>query len=125
MLSDNHFFFVLLSLVLIYFLWMDLALYYKLQSGWDDLLVVQVYRDLNATAPPESASSSPGVAYFDPFVPLSVKLLMVDHANHYLYYSACWWMDTRVFHVADKLTFISPDAISISHVLVAALGARY
>ena len=49
MVLDNHFFIVLVSLILIYFLWMDLALYYKLQSGHDDLLVVQAYKDLNVT----------------------------------------------------------------------------
>ncbi len=122
-MSDSHFFFVLLCLIVIYFVWMDIALYYKLQSGWDDLLVVQMYDGLNDT----SSSSAPppqGVAFFDPFNPISVKLLMVDHANHYLYYSACWWVDSHVLHVADKLTFVSPDAISISHVFVAAAAAR-
>ncbi len=123
---DNHFFIVLASLILIYFLWMDLALYYKLQSGWEDLLIVQTYENLNATSGGVGAvpPSPTKMAFFDPFNPISVKLLMVDHANHYVYYSACWWLDTHLLHIADKLSFITPDMISMSHVVVAALGAR-
>ncbi len=120
---DNHFFIVLASLVLIYFLWMDLALYYKLQSGYKDLLVVQAYEALNET----STSNAPvgnGEAYYDPSKPISVKLLMVDHLNHYIYYPACWWLDTHLLHISDRLLFISPDMISLTHVAVAAVGAR-
>ncbi len=151
-MADNHFFIVLASLILVYFLWMDLALYYKLQSGWGDLLVVQTYENLNVSSGPPSDSSSIGgaaaapsthrqisssslsssssssapttMAFFDPFNPISVKLLMVDHANHYIYYSLTWWIDTHLLHIADKLLFISPDMISMSHVAVAACGAR-
>jgi len=98
---------------------MDLALYYKLQSGRQDLLAVQVYQDqANLTA------SQASQAYYDPFKPISVKLLMLDHLNHYIYYPACAWLDVNVIHVSDRLTFISPDAISLAHVAVAALGAK-
>lgn len=62
--------------------------------------------------------------YYDPFNPLSVKLLMLDHLNHYIYYPLCWWMDTYFFHISDRLLFITPDMISLSHVFLAAIGAR-
>ena len=64
------------------------------------------------------------MAYYDPFAPISVKLLMLDHLNHYIYYPACWWLDTHLLHVSDRLAFITPDAISMSHVVVAAMGAK-
>ena len=49
MMSDNHIFYIILALMLIYLLWMDLALYFKLQSGYDEFLVVQNYKNLNRT----------------------------------------------------------------------------
>lgn len=33
-------------------------------------------------------------------------------------------MDTHLLHISDKLLFITPDMISLSHVAIAALGAR-
>ncbi len=120
---DNHFFIVLASLALIYFLWMDLALYYKLQSGYKDLLVVQAYEALNVTST-LNAPVGTSEAFYDTSKPISVKLLMVDHLNHYIYYPACWWLDTHLLHISDQLLFISPDMISLTHVAVAAVGAR-
>lgn len=57
-MSENHIFYIILALMLIYLLWMDLALYFKLQSGYDEFLVVQNYRNLNRTS--ESLKSSVG-----------------------------------------------------------------
>ena len=139
LVSDNHTFVILVVVTLVYFLWMDLAMYYKLQTGRDALLTCQNYKnDTGSTEP-----GLPGQAYFDPFDPISVKLLMVDHLNHYVYglanlkaifddetsflcryYPLCYWLDTKVLHISDKLLFITPDMISISHVVVASVGAR-
>ena len=33
-------------------------------------------------------------------------------------------LDTTLLHVSDRLAFITPDAISMSHVVVAAMGAK-
>ena len=54
-MSENHIFYIILALMMIYLLWMDLALYFKLQSGYEEFLVVQNYKNLNHT---ESASAS-------------------------------------------------------------------
>ena len=39
----THIFIVLLLVVLMYYAWMDVALYYKLQSQTDNLLLTQNY----------------------------------------------------------------------------------
>ena len=80
-------FLVLLLGIGIYFAWMDVALYYKLQSQPQNLLLTQNY-DLaklklsNKTTTPSPKPFMP----FDAFNPISLKLLMLDHANHYVYY---------------------------------------
>ena len=133
MMADNHIFLIILALLLVYMLWMDLALYFKVQSGYNEFLVVQNFNamkslNLNSTTRQLTTRkpiiSSP-IPYFDPFDPISVKLLMLDHLNHYLFYPLCWWLDTYFLHIADRLTFITADMISISHVFISAIGARY
>ena len=62
---------------------------------------------------------------FDPFNPMSLKLLMLDHTNHYIYYPLGSWIDVDILHISDRLLFITPDMISWSHVLVAGLAAKF
>lgn len=78
--SENHIFVILVALTLVYFLWMDLAMYYKLQTGHDNLLTVQVYSNVT----PSSNQGNGMMAFYDPFDPIGVKLLMLDHLNHYM-----------------------------------------
>jgi len=102
---------------------MDVGLYYNLNSAPENLLVTQNYKKLNESTSnlkPQLQKSN----YFDPYNPISVKLLALDHINHYIHYPLSWWLDSNVFHISDVYTFISPDIISYSHVIVALLGAR-
>lgn len=123
MMGDHHsFFFLFVFLLLVYFIWMDLALYYKLQSGYDDLLSVQEYQ--KSTTSTSTPTINTNVSFYDPFSPISVKLLMLDHLNHYVYYPLCHFLDSKLLHISDRLFFITPDMISLSHVAVAAVGAK-
>ena len=162
----NHIFLVLLLLTILYFAWMDVALYYKLQSEPGHLLLTQNYLSAklnqkinhSATQPPPDSSSDLGTVFsfantemyfslrqlwivkisymtrvwwflslfldlaFDAFNPISLKLLMLDHANHYIYYPLGSWIDKDILQLSNKLTFITPDMISWSHVLVACVA---
>ncbi len=120
-----------LLVVLLFYVWMDVALYYKLQSNSDSLLVVQEYKEhppgLNHTTtqkPNDNNHKSQLPLVFDPFNPISVKVMLVDHNNHYLYYPMGSWLDTDILHISDKMPFITPDMISWSHVCVAAVAGR-
>ena len=122
-------FLVLLLAIVIYFAWMDVALYYKLQSHPENLLLTQNYQEFkipsktNSTTP--KIGITPKMEAFDPFNPLSLKLLMLDHANHYVYYPLGSFLDLDVLKISEKLTFITPDMISFSHVMVGALAGKF
>ena len=80
-------FLVLLLGIVIYFAWMDVALYYKLQSQPKNLLLSQNYELARWKLSNKTTTPSPNkFTAFDPFNPISLKLLMLDHANHYVYY---------------------------------------
>ena len=70
-------------------------------------------------------SNSIKMEAFDPFNPLSLKLLCLDHANHYVYYPLGSFLDLDVLKISEKLTFITPDMISFSHVMVGALAGKF
>lgn len=115
----THICVVLLLVTLLYFAWMDVALYYKLQSQPENLLLTQNIQELKNNA------SQIITQAFDPFNPISLKLLMLDHLNHYVYYPIGSWLDVDVLKISQNLTFITPDMISWSHVLVAAVAAKF
>ncbi len=122
----THICILLLLVVLMYFAWMDVALYYKLQSQPENLLLTQNLQE-NATKSKaiDSSASSSTIQSFDPFNPISLKLLMLDHTNHYIYYPIGSWIDVDILYISEKLTFITPDMISWSHVLVAAVASKF
>ena len=51
--------------------------------------------------------------------------IMPDHTNHYIYYPLGSWIDNDILKISEKMTFISPDMVSWSHVLVAAIAGSY
>lgn len=128
---------VLLLVTVLYFVWMDVALYYKLQSDPNNLLVTQNYMEaqiklakkannVNHTTS-SSATSTTTVSFnkaFDPFNPISVKLLVLDHINHYIYYPLSSWLDSDILHISEKWIYITPDMISWTHVCVSVSAAR-
>jgi len=124
----THIFIVLLLVVLMYYAWMDVALYYKLQSQTDNLLLTQNYIEDRSNAnikQRQNTTSTTPIQSFDAFNPISLKLLVLDHSNHYIYYPLGSWIDIDILHISEKLIFITPDMISLSHVMVAAFGAKF
>ena len=119
---DTQFFAVIGLIFLTYFVWMDVGLYYNLNSATGNLLVKQNYQKLNQSD--ETTKNSNPNYFFDPYNPISVKLLAMDHINHYVHYPLSWWLDSHVFHITDQHTFITPDMISYFHVLIAILAAK-
>ena len=132
----NHICLVLLGVVLLYFAWMDVALYYKLQSQTSYLLLTQNYvkakNDLlklkiqnRTTDVVEKLTPTPSpidLTSFDAFNPISIKSLMLDHTNHYIYYPLGSWIDKDLLKISESWTYVTPDVISYSHVLVASVA---
>lgn len=53
----------------------------------------------------------------------TVKALMVDHINHYIYGPLCAVLDIAL-GVSERMLFVTPNMISFFHVLIACLGAK-
>lgn len=53
----------------------------------------------------------------------TVKALMVDHINHYIYGPLCSIVDIGL-GISDKMPFITPNMISFFHVFIAIIGAK-
>ena len=143
----NHICLVLLGVILLYFAWMDVALYYKLQSQTSYLLLTQNYvkakNDLlelknnnnnnqtgtgttNVVVEKLTQTPSPiDLTSFDAFNPISIKSLMLDHTNHYIYYPLGSWIDKDLLKISETWTYVTPDVISWSHVIVASVAGMY
>nr|XP_053620505.1 ceramide phosphoethanolamine synthase [Plodia interpunctella] len=115
----------LLFLVLVYCICMDTFLFLRIQNYKIDLFDVPE----NWT---ESSTRSAVRNYEDViWVPCSinpichptVKGLMVDHINHYIYAPLCSMLDIGL-KISEKLLFLTPNMISFSHVIIACIGAK-
>lgn len=132
-----HIFLVVFFVILMYFAWMDVALYYNLQSQHRNLLLTQNYElaksssminrtaSTSTTSKPKEDMIITTTTSFDPFNPISIKLLVLDHPNHYIYYPLGSWLDIDVLKLSEKRTFITPDMISWTHVAVAGFASKF
>lgn len=93
--------------LLTYFLWMDVALYHRIQS-------------LQLAGPtPTPAPSS----LFSPFTGLSIKMMMLDQVNNYIHAPLANLFD-RVTRFTEVFYFITPNMISVAGVVSAVAAAK-
>ncbi|XP_064476516.1 ceramide phosphoethanolamine synthase-like isoform X2 [Ornithodoros turicata] len=93
--------------LLVYFLWMDVALYYRVQS-------------VHLVGGEQPAASA---GLFSPFTGLSVKLIMMDHVNSYVH-SPLADLFNQVTRFSEVFYFITPNLISLAGVLSALAAAK-
>lgn len=91
--------------LLTYFLWMDVALYHRIQS-------------LKLVGP---TPEPPG--HFSPFRGLSVKMMMLDHVNNYVAVPLAYLFD-RVTRFTEVFYFVTPNMISLAGVVCAMAAAK-
>lgn len=106
----------LLLLSLLYFLGMDLLLYFRTQN-YD---VRPRTNDTHGGVP----YHSPILCEMDPICMVTVKAIMLDHPNHFILSPLASLVD-YLLGISKCWTWLSPNAISAFHVLVAVFGARY
>ncbi|XP_043191792.1 ceramide phosphoethanolamine synthase-like [Amphibalanus amphitrite] len=94
--------------VVMYFMWMDIALWYHLQA------LVPTQKGMLPKTPDGS---------FSLFYPVTVKMLMCDPINHYIYLPLCY-VFTQVTHFTETFSFITPNVVSISRVFLILPGLR-
>ncbi|XP_075528652.1 ceramide phosphoethanolamine synthase isoform X1 [Dermacentor variabilis] len=93
--------------LLTYFLWMDVALYHRIQS-------LQLAGPTPAPAPSR---------LFSPFTGLSVKMMMLDQVNNYVHAPLANLFD-RVTRFTEVFYFITPNMISVAGVVSALAAAK-
>ncbi|XP_046999160.1 ceramide phosphoethanolamine synthase [Schistocerca americana] len=102
-----------LILLLLYFLYMDAKLYSRIQNfplrrNIDNMSVLD--------------SNSYGSCDFSPLCDVTVKSIMLDHPNHYLFSPMATLFD-KIFRI-HEIEYITPNMISVFHVLIAVASAK-
>ncbi|XP_024890594.1 ceramide phosphoethanolamine synthase-like [Temnothorax curvispinosus] len=100
---------------LLYFVGMDLLLYFRVQ----DYDVRPSTNDSQA-----SPYHSPILCDLNPICTVTVKAMTLDHPNHYIL-SPLASLTDYLLGISRSWTWLTPNAISFSHVVVAVIGARY
>ncbi|XP_029668146.1 ceramide phosphoethanolamine synthase [Formica exsecta] len=111
----NKTFLVLLLLFSVYFVGMDLLLYFRVQ----DYDVRPCINDTQVSPYP-----SPILCDVNPICTVTVKAMMLDHPNHYILSPLASLVD-HLLGISRLWTWLTPNIISVSHVVVAVIGARY
>lgn len=102
-------------LFLLYFVGMDLLLYFRVQ----DYDVRPSTNDTRALP-----YQSPILCDLNPICTVTVKAMTLDHPNHYIL-SPLASLTDYLLSISRSWTWLTPNAISVSHVAVAVIGARY
>lgn len=95
---------IIFSLILVYLVVMDTAMFFVLQHT--DTIVY-----------------SGAVAYFSPFTTISVKQLANDPISHFILQPLAEWFEDFT-NFATTFTIITPNALSITHALLAIVNFR-
>lgn len=108
---------------------MDTFLFLRIQNYKIDLFDVET----NVTHETSTLGASKALPNYEdvtwlpctinPLCHPTVKALMVDHINHYIYGPLCAIMDVGL-GISEKMLFITPNMISFFHVFVALIGAK-
>lgn len=120
---------VLLFLTVIYCVCMDTFLFLRIKNynidTYDNVIDVVVNesstRQMSLIANYEDSTWVP--CSVNPICHPTVKALMVDHINHYIYGPLCAILDVAL-GISENMPFITPNMISFFHVFVAFLGAK-
>ncbi|XP_012219930.1 ceramide phosphoethanolamine synthase [Linepithema humile] len=105
----------ILLLLLLYFVGMDMLLYFRVQD-YD----VRPHTNDTQASPYHSLIKCD----LDPICTVTVKAMMLDHPNHYILSPLASLVD-YLLDISHSWTWLTPNIISVSHVVVAIIGARY
>lgn len=120
----------LLFTIVVFCISMDTFLFLRIQNYKIDTFDVINNGSQHETSTYESAKlldSYEDVTWIpctiNPLCHPTVKALMVDHINHYIYGPLCSIIDIGL-GISDNMPFLTPNMISFSHVIIAILGAK-
>lgn len=122
----------LLLVIVVYCICMDTFLYLRIQVYKIDIFDGLDTTVNNVTSETSTYQSKIKQNYEDvtwvpctinPLCHPTVKALMVDHINHYIYGPLCSIVD-KALGISEKWLIITPDMISFFHVFIAFVGAK-
>ncbi|XP_047540999.1 ceramide phosphoethanolamine synthase [Vanessa atalanta] len=119
----------LLIIVVIYCIYMDTFLFLRIRNYKIDIFEqsenitqeTSTHRTLKAQQNYEDVTWIP--CNINPLCHPTVKALMVDHINHYIYGPLCAIVDIGL-GISEKMLFLTPNMISLFHVFIACVGAK-
>nr|ACH48210.1 unknown [Cyriopagopus schmidti] len=100
--------------LLLYFLWMDVALFYHVHNK-------SAGRTIENTNSPSTTTSFPQL--ISPFTGLSVKMMMMDQVNNYIH-TPLAHIFNEVTHFSSVFYFITPNMVSFVGLLFAVGAAK-
>ncbi|XP_046389178.1 ceramide phosphoethanolamine synthase-like [Ischnura elegans] len=107
---ENKLLQIIAGSTLIYFIWMDVAFYHKIQAI--------TLTTGNVTLHPQDENS------FSPMAKVAMKTLLLDHLNHYIYLPLAVIFN-KVTNFSETFYFITPNMISGSHVILSLFAIRF
>ncbi|PZC76270.1 hypothetical protein B5X24_HaOG204825 [Helicoverpa armigera] len=119
----------LLLVIVVYCICMDTFLFLRIQNykieGFD--VTTNVTQETSTIQQSRNLPNYEDVTWvpctINPLCHPTVKALMVDHINHYIYGPLCAIVDVGL-GISENWLFITPNMISFFHVLVAVIGAK-
>lgn len=117
----------LLLLLIAFYIYLDVHLYLRIQNypidrNYHSNQTTQV-SSTTQVGPTESYENVTWVnCHINPLCDVTVKALMLDHTNHYIFAPIAVLFDD--FFAISKSEFITPNMISFFHVLVAIISGR-
>ncbi|XP_022661496.1 ceramide phosphoethanolamine synthase-like isoform X1 [Varroa jacobsoni] len=117
-MSEHHTTIMVTTGLLMYFLWMDVALYYRIQS----LPPPTPASPITDTSTVQTSKGAPP-KLFSPFIGLSVKMMMLDQVNNYIH-TPLAQIFNRMTDFAKVFHFITPNMISFMGFLSACVAAK-
>ncbi|XP_022828697.1 ceramide phosphoethanolamine synthase [Spodoptera litura] len=119
----------LLLVIVVYCICMDTLLFLRIQNYKIDIFDVETNVTHESTTLKETRTlpsyeeSTWIPCTINPLCHPTVKALMVDHINHYIYGPLCAIVDLGL-GISENMKFITPNMISFFHVFVALVGAK-
>ncbi len=122
---NNNIKFIFFGIILIvYFLWMDIALFVHLQKWSPPPLRTEIAQPLNVNKTfLINQKSDDSDMLFSTFKPLSVKLIMVDHVSHYIHDILARYLEDTL-HFTTIFPWITANTVSFTGLFLSMIGSR-
>lgn len=121
---NNNLKFIFFGLILIiYFGWMDIALFFHLQR-WSPPPIDKPTSTINSSSTNNYIEKKyNNIDPFTVFKPLSVKLIMVDHVTHYIHDILARFVEDTL-HFTSIFPWVTANLVSFTGLTLAFIGSR-